>query len=56
MARVYANVNENRPPEYWDYENLTINWNNQDNYEVSLYLHSPLGIIGRSRGRVVRLH
>ena len=34
MARVYADVNENRPPEYWDYENLTINWNNQDNYEV----------------------
>jgi casein kinase II subunit alpha len=34
MARVYANVNEQRPPEYWDYENLTINWNNQDNYEV----------------------
>jgi len=33
-ARTYADVNEHRPPEYWDYENLTINWNNQDNYEV----------------------
>ena len=26
MARVYANVNEQRPPEYWDYENLTVHW------------------------------
>ncbi|BAM81769.1 casein kinase II, alpha subunit [Cyanidioschyzon merolae strain 10D] len=34
VARVYAHVNENRPREYWDYENLVVNWGNQDNYEV----------------------
>lgn len=34
-ARVYADVNLLRPPEYWDYENLTINWGDQENYEVS---------------------
>lgn len=34
VARVYADVNEHRPREYWDYENLMINWGNQDNYEV----------------------
>lgn len=33
-ARVYADVNETRPREYWDYENLTLTWGNQDNYEV----------------------
>lgn len=25
-ARVYADVNVNRPKEYWDYENLSIDW------------------------------
>ena len=25
-ARVYADVNVVRPAEYWDYENLNINW------------------------------
>ena len=25
-ARVYAEVNVNRPKEYWDYENLAIDW------------------------------
>lgn len=25
-ARVYADVNVHRPREYWDYDNLTINW------------------------------
>lgn len=26
LARVYADANNNRPDEYWDYENLTIEW------------------------------
>lgn len=26
VTRVYADVNVQRPAEYWDYENLTINW------------------------------
>lgn len=33
-ARVYANVNELRPEEYWNYEDLQVVWGDQDNYEV----------------------
>lgn len=33
-SRCYAEINVHRPPEYWDYENLTINWGDQDDYEV----------------------
>lgn len=33
-ARVYADVNVNRSKDYWDYENLSIEWGNQDDYEV----------------------
>ena len=33
-ARVYADVNVNRPREYWDYEALTVSWGEQDDYQV----------------------
>eukprot|EP00606_Chrysophyceae_sp_TOSAG23-5_P000690 GSChrysophyteH2.ASY1.ANO1.1505.1 assembled CDS len=33
-ARVYPDVNVHRPPEYWDYENLVINYGDQEDYEV----------------------
>ncbi|KAF3324004.1 Casein kinase II subunit alpha [Carex littledalei] len=33
-ARVYADVNVVRPAEYWDYESLSVNWGEQDDYEV----------------------
>jgi casein kinase II subunit alpha len=33
-ARVYADVNVHRPREYWDYEALTVNWGDQEEYEV----------------------
>ncbi|GKU98852.1 hypothetical protein SLEP1_g11791 [Rubroshorea leprosula] len=33
-ARVYADVNVIRPKDYWDYENLTVQWGEQDDYEV----------------------
>ncbi|KAL6512839.1 Homeobox protein HD-6 [Orobanche hederae] len=33
-ARVYADVNVLRPREYWDYENLTVQWGDQDEYDV----------------------
>ncbi|KAG8373857.1 hypothetical protein BUALT_Bualt11G0068800 [Buddleja alternifolia] len=33
-ARVYSDVNVVRPREYWDYENLTVQWGDQDDYEV----------------------
>eukprot|EP00164_Ancoracysta_twista_P003830 GFYU01005139.1.p1 GENE.GFYU01005139.1~~GFYU01005139.1.p1 ORF type:complete len:333 (-),score=104.44 GFYU01005139.1:4-1002(-) len=34
LARVYADVNPNRPRDYWDYENLVVSWGNQDEYEI----------------------
>ncbi|KAL6507446.1 Casein kinase II subunit alpha-4, chloroplastic [Orobanche gracilis] len=33
-ARVYADVNVIRPREYWDYESLTVQWGEQDDYVV----------------------
>jgi len=33
-AKVYAEVNTHRPREYWNYEALSVNWGNQDDYEV----------------------
>jgi len=33
-ARVYADVNVHRPREYWDYESLSVNWGDQEDYEV----------------------
>ncbi|GMH06370.1 hypothetical protein Nepgr_008210 [Nepenthes gracilis] len=33
-ARVYADINVLRPREYWDYESLTVQWGEQDDYEV----------------------
>eukprot|EP00742_Colponemidia_sp_Colp-10_P000772 GILJ01000838.1.p1 GENE.GILJ01000838.1~~GILJ01000838.1.p1 ORF type:complete len:355 (+),score=37.78 GILJ01000838.1:130-1194(+) len=32
--RVYAEINNQRPREYWDYENLNVTWGEQDDYEV----------------------
>lgn len=34
VARVYADANEIRPKEYWDYENYKIEWGNINNYEI----------------------
>lgn len=34
VSRVYADVNAQRPPSYWDYEKLDIQWRSQDDYEV----------------------
>ncbi|GFY86627.1 protein kinase superfamily protein [Actinidia rufa] len=33
-SRVYSDVNVIRPKEYWDYETLTVQWGEQDDYEV----------------------
>jgi len=33
-ARVYSDVNVHRPKEYWDYENMTINWGDPYDYEI----------------------
>ncbi|KAJ9562501.1 hypothetical protein OSB04_007661 [Centaurea solstitialis] len=34
-ARVYTDVNVVRPKEYWDYESITVQWGEQEDYEVS---------------------
>jgi len=33
-ARVYWDINTHRPREYWNYEALTVNWGDQDDYEI----------------------
>lgn len=33
-SRVYAEVNNHRPREYWDYEAHVIDWANQDDYQL----------------------
>lgn len=34
VSSVYADVNVDRPKDYWDYESLTVNWGSQEDYEV----------------------
>jgi casein kinase II subunit alpha len=34
MCCIFVDVNVHRPKEYWDYENLTIQWGRQDDYAV----------------------
>eukprot|EP00921_Rhytidocystis_pertsovi_P015678 GHVQ01024906.1.p1 GENE.GHVQ01024906.1~~GHVQ01024906.1.p1 ORF type:complete len:490 (+),score=46.27 GHVQ01024906.1:200-1669(+) len=34
LPRLYADVNTQRPREYWDYEGLNVAWNTPDSYEV----------------------
>ena len=46
--RVYADVNVHRPRDYWDYEALTVNWGDQEDYEV-------IRKIGRGKYSEVRL-
>lgn len=41
QARCYADVNATRPREYWDYENLTVQWGDQDDYEVVRKVRRP---------------
>ncbi|MBN3288480.1 CSK21 kinase, partial [Polyodon spathula] len=33
-ARVYPDVNTQRPREYWDYESHVVEWGNQDDYQL----------------------
>lgn len=34
VARVYADYNVNQSAEYWDYERFSVEWGDQDKYEV----------------------
>jgi casein kinase II subunit alpha len=34
IARVYHDVNSRMPPDYWDYEALSLQWGSQDIYQI----------------------
>lgn len=34
LPRLYADVNQRQPPEYWDYENLPVQWSLPNDFEV----------------------
>lgn len=34
MARVYADVNQQMPRSYWDYDSVVISWGVLENYEI----------------------
>ncbi|GAM28355.1 hypothetical protein SAMD00019534_115310 [Acytostelium subglobosum LB1] len=33
-ARIYCDVNYNKPKDYWNYEALNVEWGSQDDYEI----------------------
>eukprot|EP01120_Amphizonella_sp_Union-15-10_P004972 TRINITY_DN1571_c0_g3_i1.p1 TRINITY_DN1571_c0_g3~~TRINITY_DN1571_c0_g3_i1.p1 ORF type:complete len:347 (+),score=48.68 TRINITY_DN1571_c0_g3_i1:84-1124(+) len=33
-SRVYPDINQHRPKDYWDYETLTVQWGDTEDYEV----------------------
>ena len=34
VSRVYADANESRGREWWDYDNLALQWGTQDHFEI----------------------
>ena len=34
LPRYYADVNDFKPQEYWDYENVSVSWGSQEKYEI----------------------
>jgi casein kinase II subunit alpha len=41
MARVYADVNQQMPRSYWDYDSVNITWGVLENYEVVRKIGKP---------------
>jgi len=41
MARVYADVNQQMPRSYWDYDSVNITWGVLENYEVVRKIGMP---------------
>jgi len=41
MARVYADVNQQMPRAYWDYDSVNISWGVLENYEVVRKIGMP---------------
>ncbi|ANZ74734.1 BA75_00584T0 [Komagataella pastoris] len=35
VSKVYADANEKRDKEYWDYDNVTLSWNSPEQYEIT---------------------
>ena len=44
MARVYADVNQQMPRAYWDYDSVNITWGVLENYEVVRKIGSYIGL------------
>lgn len=59
VSRVYADVLSTKPQSYWDYDDLNIKWNPQENYEIlrklgrGKYSEVFLGIDLEKREKVV---
>ena len=41
MAKVYADVNQQMPRAYWDYDSVNITWGVLENYEVVRKIGKP---------------
>jgi len=52
MARVYADVNQQMPRAYWDYDSVNITWGVLENYEVvrKIGLYPASGLSYSQRG------
>ena len=58
IARVYADVNQNMPRSYWDYDSVNISWGVLENYEVvrKIGAHSiPTHSVGALRSGCAKL-
>lgn len=49
MARVYADVNQQQPRSYWDYDSVNITWGVLENYEVV----RKIGRLGLQKTRMI---
>ena len=48
MARVYADVNQQMPRAYWDYDSVNISWGILENYEVVRKIGSSTSSDGKT--------
>lgn len=49
MARVYADVNQQMPRAYWDYDSVNISWGILENYEVVRKIGTSIKPSSRSK-------
>jgi casein kinase II subunit alpha len=55
MARVYADVNQQMPRQYWDYDSVNISWGILENYEVVRKIGTSPSLIRCSKAKRVKL-